>query len=540
MHKAASKDLATGLIGGTLSWVPPASISEVISYTIYLADSANTPSSRTTLGSVAVGTNSLAVSSGTASSSSASHFFVHSESALGLNPNGAGLEICDVSASDSLFLQNAVATSDPWGVADLSFHRRWVSSGTASSSSASHFFVHSESALGLNPNGAGLEICDVSASDSLFLQNAVATSDPWGVADLSFHRAQAGYEESKAVDGDPNTPWVSSCSACSVGQALIGVIGVCKPEEVRCVQLRQCTLNRGDYGCPLTASRAPQISLLVQGQHTFTWRVMQGQTDAVTPAVEVELLSVPSRRRRATLSAFVDVSYQVEPNATVNPGFTSKLDELKKLGDPVVFRFKEYEYHRDPDIKVGARLESDGLVGAVWFIQRYVKRPLSKTDIVYAVSKFGAQCQAVVKLNALDGQEYAGELCRDTKSAERSAAEQAVTANMTLVEATKQGQAGSKRPAVTAPSPVQVPPKKMRLDVPEENPALTPKAQLNSLIGKIAKRAMQKGETIYNAHLIGNQYQATVQITLLPGEWANRAWAGHLCGTKLLLAQAFC
>ena len=27
--------------------------------------------------------------------------------------------------------------------------------------------------------------------------------------------------------------------------------------------------------------------------------------------------------------------------------------------------------------------------------------------------------------------------------------------------------------------------------------------------------------------------QATVQITLLPGEWANRAWAGHLCGTKL-------
>ena len=24
-----------------------------------------------------------------------------------------------------------------------------------------------------------------------------------------------------------------------------------------------------------------------------------------------------------------------------------------------------------------------------------------------------------------------------------------------------------------------------------------------------------------------------MQITLLPGEWANRAWAGHLCGTKL-------
>jgi len=171
------------------------------------------------------------------------------------------------------------------------------------------------------------------------------------------------------------------------------------------------------------------------------------------------------------------------------------------------------------------------------FVQRYVKRPLSKTDIVYAVSKFGAQCQAVVKLNALDGQEYAGELCRDTKSAERSAAEQAVTANMTLVQATK-GQVGSKRPAATASSPVQVPPKKMRLDVPEENPALTPKAQLNSLIGKIAKRAMQKGETIYNAHLIGSQYQATVQITLLPGEWANRAWAGHLCGTKLQAEQS--
>ncbi|CAE7221819.1 unnamed protein product [Symbiodinium natans] len=178
--------------------------------------------------------------------------------------------------------------------------------------------------------------------DSLFLQNAVATTAPWGVSDLSFHRepdcsdaaigfvqagisgAQAGYEEAKAVDGDPNTPWVSSCSTCSTGQALIGVIGVCKPEGVRCVQLRQCTLNRGDYGCPLTASRASQISLLVQGQHTFTWRVMQGQTNAVTPALEQELLSVPSRRRRATLSAFVDVSYQVQSDAVVNPAFSSR------------------------------------------------------------------------------------------------------------------------------------------------------------------------------------------------------------------------
>eukprot|EP00439_Symbiodinium_sp_Y106_P027279 s3766_g3.t1 len=100
-----------------------------------------------------------------------------------------------------------------------------VSSGTASSSSASHFFVHSESALGLNPNGAGLEICDVSASESwqqdyfcvlsfLVSGEADCSDTAIGFVQAGISGAQAGYEESKAVDGDPNTPWEPEVLAC--------------------------------------------------------------------------------------------------------------------------------------------------------------------------------------------------------------------------------------------------------------------------------------------------------------------------------------
>eukprot|EP00438_Fugacium_kawagutii_P005112 Skav212223 [mRNA] locus=scaffold862:168305:171910:- [translate_table: standard] len=87
--------------------------------------------------------------------------------------------------------------------------------------------------------------------------------------------------------------------------------------------------------------------------------------------------------------------------------------------------------------------------------------------------------------------------------------------------------------------------KRARVD-PSQNPAITPKTELNSLIGKIAKKVLAKGETLYLANKIlgnalkvhftriGTMFQATVQSAALPDEWASRAWAGESAAEQAL------
>ena len=43
----------------------------------------------------------------------------------------------------------------------------------------------------------------------------------WGLRGYS-----GSYVEANAFDGDANTPWVSACSSCAIGEALIGIVGV--------------------------------------------------------------------------------------------------------------------------------------------------------------------------------------------------------------------------------------------------------------------------------------------------------------------------
>ncbi len=80
-----------------------------------------------------------------------------------------------------------------------------------------------------------------------------------------------------------------------------------------------------------------------------------------------------------------------------------------------------------------------------WLSPVFVAQEIAQ---VYTVSKFAGQSQAIVKLNCLEGkalpwppalhrcamhcsgQEYAGHLCADAKSAEKSAAEQALQATL--------------------------------------------------------------------------------------------------------------
>lgn len=169
------------------------------------------------------------------------------------------------------------------------------------------------------------------------------------------------------------------------------------------------------------------------------------------------------------------------------------------------------------------------------FLQKYCKRPLTKTDIEYKTSKYGMQYQAIVTLHCMDKQEYAGHLCDDPKVAEKSAAQQALLANSDLVEAQKR-EVPTKRPSGMMLSPEERA-KKARVD-PAENPAITPKTELNSLCMRIIGRYMKKGETIYICNRIASQYQSTVQITCLPDEWGQRAWAGHLCANKQKAEQS--
>merc|ERR1712110_1164365 len=70
------------------------------------------------------------------------------------------------------------------------------------------------------------------------------------------------------------------------------------------------------------------------------------------------------------------------------------------------------------------------------------------------------------------------------------------------------------------------------------NPAMTAKVRLNSACMKIARRALQKGETTYTTHQTRGGYQATVKLTCLPGEWAEKVWAGYESNTKQTAEQS--
>lgn len=168
------------------------------------------------------------------------------------------------------------------------------------------------------------------------------------------------------------------------------------------------------------------------------------------------------------------------------------------------------------------------------FCQRYCQRPVTKNDVLYSITRFSkSECQAVVKLNCMEGQEFAGELCENAKEAEKSAALQAMAAYAAVMENLPPAKPGAK--------------KKQSADegggagktVPEgENPALTNKVKLNALCMKIIKRPLQKGETLYETVEVGqggkspSAFQSTVRFPCLPGEWATKAFVGKVSEQK--------
>lgn len=166
------------------------------------------------------------------------------------------------------------------------------------------------------------------------------------------------------------------------------------------------------------------------------------------------------------------------------------------------------------------------------FCQKYCSRPVTKTDILYSSTRFGKnEYQAVVRLNCMEGQEYAGEVCDNAKDAEKSAALQAMQAYAAVIQSLPEGKKPKKKqPAEGAAGEAGAIP-------PEENPALTDKVRLNALYMKIIKRPLQKGETLYETREMGlgkspSGYQSTVRFPCLPGEWGTKVFAGQVCQQK--------
>jgi len=244
-------DLNRGNISGAVVWTPPADTSELTGYVVYLSDQAASPSGRVEFGFVPIGTNTLDVEENT-SLAGLTHIFVYARSALGVSPNGATVEVCDVSGEDKLAIEIARDTTAPWGVAELTFH----ASGR----------------------------CE----DTPMRWAEVTTESNFGDAAL-------------AVDGDIQTSWYSECVACAAGAERLEVSGVCKPDTVRCVKIQQCKMD-GSYNCPIGAGRSEGLTLSVNGQPAHTWTGLRPGD-----SVRDERLTVPGRRRRAAFAVLSEV-----------------------------------------------------------------------------------------------------------------------------------------------------------------------------------------------------------------------------------------
>merc|ERR1719162_2547381 len=86
-----------------------------------------------------------------------------------------------------------------------------------------------------------------------------------------------------------------------------------------------------------------------------------------------------------------------------------------------------------PPAVPGVPVPMDSKTALNQFCQRLCQRPVTRADIEYTVNKIGVQFQAIVKLNCIQGQEFAGELASSPKDAEKAAAAQALKAHQMTI-----------------------------------------------------------------------------------------------------------
>eukprot|EP00927_Polykrikos_kofoidii_P070754 TRINITY_DN67147_c0_g1_i1.p1 TRINITY_DN67147_c0_g1~~TRINITY_DN67147_c0_g1_i1.p1 ORF type:complete len:310 (-),score=46.27 TRINITY_DN67147_c0_g1_i1:334-1185(-) len=193
--------------------------------------------------------------------------------------------------------------------------------------------------------------------------------------------------------------------------------------------------------------------------------------------------------------------------------------------------------------------------------QKLKRSPISKQDIIYTSNLVGPRMyQAVVRLNCMGCEEFAGEVMDSPKEAEKAAAFQALEAHAVTFasvaqDATKKRKQNTME-AFGATFSMEDLESLYANQSPDNigqlmeaagqalkrqnvgNPALTDKLKLNSLCMKIARRTLVKGDTIYEARPTVGGFQSTVTLACLPGEWGNATWAGEVRSTKAAAEQS--
>jgi len=174
------------------------------------------------------------------------------------------------------------------------------------------------------------------------------------------------------------------------------------------------------------------------------------------------------------------------------------------------------------------------------FCQRYCRKPISKTDIVYTTQKIGAVYQSVVRLNCIEGLEFAGEVASNAKDAEKNAASQALAnyANeMATLPAAKNGKKRKASDATPTMAAVAAAAASINgamagpvkpLDPTQPNAKMT----LNSGLTRILKRTLTKEDVQCNTVSTALGFQCTLSLPAMPGEWGGYAWAGEVANKK--------
>merc|ERR1712137_850317 len=76
---------------------------------------------------------------------------------------------------------------------------------------------------------------------------------------------------------------------------------------------------------------------------------------------------------------------------------------------------------------------------------------------------------------------------------------------------------------------------------PAANPTMTGKSVLNTTCMKILRRAMRKGDMVYERSMQATvpvpKYCCALKLPCLPGPWGSKVWFGKVCSSKKAAEQ---
>eukprot|EP00929_Paragymnodinium_shiwhaense_P116265 TRINITY_DN8564_c0_g2_i1.p1 TRINITY_DN8564_c0_g2~~TRINITY_DN8564_c0_g2_i1.p1 ORF type:complete len:266 (-),score=84.43 TRINITY_DN8564_c0_g2_i1:245-1042(-) len=180
------------------------------------------------------------------------------------------------------------------------------------------------------------------------------------------------------------------------------------------------------------------------------------------------------------------------------------------------------------------------------FCQKYCRRAIGKTDVVYTTEKCSGTGMHIstVKLGCIDdGPEFAGEYSNSKKEAEHSAAAQALEAYAEEVERVSSQARGRKRPPpppdmeVAPPEAPEVRRQRM-MQVHEAISRASYKSLFIEFCTKVLKRAMTKTDFTFktecedpDAAIPMKSYICTLSCPSLPDPFTQEEWKGEACGS---------